>query len=80
MRKVIAKRPKMMGPEMWRQEVRFKYDELPVAKDWKIGENYKLILDVEQVSMDKDRATFAIVKVGNYSEKGEKYGKSSKKA
>lgn len=44
--------------------LRFDYMSLPAAKDWKIGETYKLMLEVEQTSANKDGASFKVSKVG----------------
>lgn len=59
-------------------------EDLPEIKDWKVGEKYLLVMEVEQMSMrqgkewqgadDKDKkvhATFKIMKVGVKEEKFE---------
>jgi hypothetical protein len=67
LRKIVAKSPGLdlpMKTENYRQEIRFSFKDLPEAKNWKVGEEYQITLEVEQVSMDKDGARFAIEKVG----------------
>ena len=49
----------------------FKSSELPELKDWKVGEKYKIILEVTQESTRLDDkeivATFKVNSVGNYT-------------
>jgi len=48
--------------------------ELPEVKDWQVGKKYRIVLDVEQVGLDKDEydkrihARFKILKACNYDE------------
>lgn len=51
-------------------------EDLPEIKKWKVGGKYRILLDVEQVSMSKDhldnneiRASFNIIKAQPYTEK-----------
>lgn len=39
-------------------------NNLPEAKDWKIGEKYTLAVEVKQTSIDKDSVRFEITKIG----------------
>lgn len=67
LRKVIQKKPSlsMSGPkDWWKQQIRFKFKELPEAKEWKNGEEYCLVIDVKQTSSDEEGATFIVEKVG----------------
>lgn len=66
LRKVINKKPSLSaGPkDWWKQQIRFKFKELPEAKDWKNGEEYCLVIDVKQTSSDEEGATFVVEKVG----------------
>jgi hypothetical protein len=53
----------------YKPSITFDVKELPEIKDWKIGGKYKLLLDVEEVSMSKDEyeprltARFKVMKV-----------------
>ena len=55
--------------------ISFPFDELPIAKEWENGKEYKLVLIVKQHSSTEDDATFAIKKVGGGSvkDKGRKF-------
>jgi len=39
--------------EIYRPSIEFSELELPEIKDWKIGEKYKVIMEIEQVSVKK---------------------------
>jgi len=67
-----------MGPMM--PQVTFSDEELPELKNWKVGETYRIVAEVEQVSMDKMEngkmnARFKFLKVGDASKKVEDMSK-----
>lgn len=69
LRKIVAPKPKkndgaVPGVPWWKPTIRFKYAALPEAKDWTVGKTYRLHLEVEQESADKEGATFEVTKVG----------------
>ena len=43
--------------------------KFPAARDWKVGEKYKIELEVEQLSMSKQSAGFKIISAKNVTEK-----------
>jgi len=55
---------------------------LPVAKNWHVGEKYKIELEVEQLSMSKESTGFKIISVRDVTEKpieqqsSEEFGKT----
>lgn len=51
------------GPE-YRPTIHFKFSYLPEAKQWKVGQTYKLMLKVKQTSMDEDGSGFEVIAVG----------------
>ena len=73
LRKVIAHIPSLPEPGEIKKSIHFNYQSLPVAKNWKVGSKYYLILHVEQTNLAKDGADFDVLKVGEYK-KGDNYG------
>ena len=70
LRKVVATQIKPIEPGEYKKSIHFNYDSLPVAKHWKVGGKYLIVLHVEQTSMGKDGADFDIHKVGEYQKGG----------
>ena len=68
-------KPKKLGAEMPSREIYpsicIHSRDLPEIKEWKVGESYKLVLEVKQTSMREDRkneihADFDIKKIAAY--------------
>lgn len=67
LRKLVIKKANSFLPmkeDSYPQRVTFSFKNLPEAKNWKNGEKYQLILEVEQISSTKDNSTFQVNKVG----------------
>lgn len=79
-RKVMI-HPMIDGPAMPKEEVvfqnlRFNADQLPELSDWKVGEEYMIVLTVKQMEHELEErhgeeeevARFEVLKVGSYED------------
>jgi hypothetical protein len=70
LRKIVAQKPQPVSSSKgWLPHINFDFKQLPEAKNWEVGNTYKLVLVVKQVSKTEDdfggnNVGFEIIKVG----------------